>query len=275
MATASANMIPPMFLIGVDRSDPHGGRAFDDVALALYFALCQVGEAAHGQRIVLGGARPRVLPPRAILFNLEQVAGRDDAFIERNFGAHKDRVVWDYAQANVERLRAFGLRRVVHCPIGFVEGMGVRLAPRTEEPYDVLHYGAMSDRRYSVIRALIGARLNVRLLNGVYGEERDLDVLRSKIVLNCHYYDEAVFEMVRVSHLAASMTCVVSESGGLDPELEAFAAAATVYVPVGQIVETCVRLVGDSQARTAAAIRGRRAICAIDFVQSVRGALNA
>jgi hypothetical protein len=65
-----------------------------------------------------------------------------------------------------------------------------------------------------------GRGLRVESAFGCYGEERDALIARARIVLNVHYYESKVFEVVRVSYLLANRKCVLSESGS-DIDLEA------------------------------------------------------
>jgi hypothetical protein len=82
---------------------------------------------------------------------------------------------------------------------------------------------------------------------GLYGADRDALVARSKIVLNLHFYDSKIFEVVRVSYLLTNGACVVSESG-LDPTENEFA-GALAFAPYEALADTCTPLVNDASAR--------------------------
>ena len=87
-------------------------------------------------------------------------------------------------------------------------------------------------------------------LTGCYGEARDQFIARSKVVLNLHYYDSKVFEIVRVSYLLSNFKAVVAECGtgtSIDPDL----LQALRAVPYDGLVEACVALVQDETARRA------------------------
>jgi len=45
----------------------------------------------------------------------------------------------------------------------------------------------------------------------IWGDERDNLIYRSKIVLNIHYYETKIFEIIRISHLLANRAFVISE----------------------------------------------------------------
>ena len=53
--------------------------------------------------------------------------------------------------------------------------------------------------------------LKVKILFGVYGNERDVWIGRSKLVLNHHFYNSEIFEIVRVFYLMTNSIAVVAE----------------------------------------------------------------
>ena len=110
-----------------------------------------------------------------------------------------------------------GLPRPTYVPIGYVPEL-TRIAPAPED-IDVLFYGALSERRYAVLRDLHDRGLRVKWLLGAFGASRDAWIARSKIVINVHYWEAKIFEIARVSYLLANRRAVVSERGA-DPTLE-------------------------------------------------------
>ncbi|MHC4843687.1 MAG: hypothetical protein ACYTEE_07795, partial [Planctomycetota bacterium] len=82
--------------------------------------------------------------------------------------------------------------------------------------------------------------LKVEALFGVYGVERDHYISRAKIVLNIHFYETKVFEIVRVSYLLANKKFVISEPGN-DQELESPFRDGLVFLPYNGLVEECVK----------------------------------
>lgn len=259
---------------------------FEDLAHALTIALRKAGHEISdfdnpGRVIALGVNNTSdpwdKIPKDMIIFNTEQVgAVEDPRFHMRNLDQYKKHVIWDYSAQNVQKLRDAGCKRAVHCPVGYVEGMRkVEPLNSKEEDIDVLFYGALNDRRKDIIIALENSGLKVTTLFNVYGKSRDDFIARAKIVLNIHFYEPSVFEIVRVSHLLASGKCVVSESGSCDFDLEKFAGKATVCVPIDNIVDVCKQLVSDKEYRQDVAERGRAEFKKLDLVDFVRKAVEA
>jgi hypothetical protein len=149
--------------------------------------------------------------------------------------------VWDYSPANAQRLLEMGIRVEGVCGIGYVPELE-RIAQDVSEDIDVLFYGAINDRRRVVLEALQDRGLNVVVAANCFGEARDRLVARSKIVLNIHFYEAKVLEMVRISYLLANGQCVVSEVG-VDREEEAFFQEGIAFAPYDGLVDRCIELV--------------------------------
>ena len=89
--------------------------------------------------------------------------------------------------------------------------------PEKEKDIDVLFYGSMYERRGEVLNKLEQAGLNVKFLFGSYGKLRDNLIARSRCVINIHFYESKILEMVRLSYLMANKVFIVTEHGN-DPE---------------------------------------------------------
>ncbi len=260
-------------------------NAFHEVAEALHRGLLALGHDSvltnrldldERRTIVLGGnvlIRHGLKPPKnPIFYNLEQLG--DDlpsTTLPAFFELFRRYPTWDYSQANVEYLAALGLPRPTHVPIGYVPEL-TRIPPATED-IDVLFYGASYERRYAVLKDLRDRGLRVKWLSGVYGASRDAWIARSKIVLNLHYWDAKIFEIVRVSYLLANRRAVVSERGA-DPALEREVESGVAFANYDELVDRCVELLGDERARRELAERGYQAFSACDQAAILKRALS-
>jgi hypothetical protein len=119
----------------------------------------------------------------------------------------------------------------------------------------VLFYGSLNDRRTAILKGLYDAGLNVKHLFSVYGEARDAAIADAKIVLNLHFYEDSIHEILRTSYLLANGKAVVSECGA-DTEIEDDIREALVAVPYQNIVESCVALINDEPRRQALEKKG-------------------
>jgi SAM-dependent methyltransferase len=243
---------------------PHAA-AFQEVGESLLHGLRALGhdavlgpDAPPGRQAIVLGSNllPRSgqqVPDDAILYNLEQIEPGSPWLTPGLIELFRRHPVWDYSERNAARYAELGLPRPQVVPIGWVPEL-TRIAPAPREDLDVLFYGSLNPRRIAVLEALRAAGLLVEVAYQVFGEARDALIARSKVVLNLHYYEAKVFEVVRVSYLLANRRCVVSERGADQAEERAFE-AAVAFAPYDGLVEACRRLVGDpaERARRAAA----------------------
>jgi SAM-dependent methyltransferase len=163
--------------------------------------------------------------------------------------------VWDYSLTNIALWQAMGSAlRPLHVPLGYVPELR-RISPSPSQEIDVLFYGSLNERRARTIQALRDAGVKVQTVFGVYGEDRDRLIARSKIVLNMHFYDAKIFEMVRVSYLLANSKAVVAEVSS-DTPMEAGLADGVCFCPYSELAATCLALLRDDGKRHQLETRG-------------------
>jgi hypothetical protein len=241
-------------------------QAFREVAEALHHALLALGHDSllttrldYDERhtIVLGsnvlasyGWEP---PKKPILYNLEQIYDDSPWMTPALLALFRRHPVWDYSQANLERLAAWQVPRLSHVPIGYVPEL-TRIVPTTED-IDVLFYGTYSKRRQAILDALRARGFRTEWLFGVYGATRDALIARSKIVINMHVYEAKVLEIVRVSYLLANRRTVVSERGA-NPTEDGDLESGIAFAAYDGLVDRCAELLGDERARRELAQRG-------------------
>ncbi len=245
---------------------PHT-EAFREVAETLQFGLRSMGHTAEIRENTFDAQATNVLlgahllspqhalsiPPGSILYNLEQLGGP-------SLPAHFYEVairhqVWDYSPQNIKKWQAMSCDYLpVHVPLGYVPELSRIRASQTQD-IDVLFYGSLNQRRNFIVNALKNAGATVHVLFGVYGAERDEVIARSKIVLNVHFYDAKILEIVRVSYLLANLKAVVSECCS-DTEIEKGLADSVLAVPYDALVDACQSLLRNEKERHKLETRG-------------------
>jgi hypothetical protein len=279
---------PNVYLICVVR--PPGYRhasAFQEIAETLCFGLQRLGciaaiqenrFAADATNIILGAnliAEKLIdmIPANSILYNLEQIEPTSTWFEPAFQQLLREFAVWDYSARNIERIRQLGdATQIRHVPIGYVPEMS-RITAAASQDIDVLFYGSANTRRGKILHALRATGLNLHTAFDVYGAERDALIARSKVVLNMHYYDSSIFEIVRVSYLLANRKAVVTECHA-GTEIDADMQDAVVPARYDRLVDACVDLVGNVRLREALEQRGFARIRARDETVILRTALS-
>ena len=239
-------------------------RCFEEVALALREAFAALGVdapivteagAIQGRAIALGAdlLQDRPCPDDVILYNFEQVYQNPIVMTPAYVALLKRHTVWDYSARNIEALAAHGIKAGL-CGVGYMPGL-TRIAPAPVKDIDVLFIGSMNPRRGKVLDQIAATGASVKVAFDCYGQERDALIARAKIVLNLHFYEAKLFEIVRVSYLLSNRACVVSETG-LEPELEAPFAGGVAFAGYGGLAMACQRLLADDVLRERIAARG-------------------
>jgi hypothetical protein len=237
---------------------PHS-EAFREMGETLHYALLQMGhdsiltsqtDISEHQHIILGSNLlpfyPTKLSSHSILYNLEQIEPNSPWLQPALLDILRQYPVWDYSQSNIEQLAHLGITSVQYVPIGYVSQL-TRICS-TEEDIDVLLYGSLNERRWHIIQSLKAHGVKAEAVFGVYGNERDKLIARSKIVLNIHFYEAKVFEVVRVSYLLANQRFVVSERGCNSVE-EAMFSEGVVFAEYNDLVKICLDFLSRSEDR--------------------------
>lgn len=238
--------------------------AFAELAELLMYSIREGGHPAQIQtnqfvrgavNIIVGAhlldvSALRAVPEGAIILNTEQLTGVGEKWREQLTGWFESGLeIWDYSPANIDVIKALGAKKVRYLPIGFQKELQ-RIDISVEQDVDVLFYGSINERRREILTEIEGRGLNLKVLMGVYGRERDQWIARSKVILNHHFYESQIFEIVRVSYLLTNAKAVVAE---VNPEtvIDDRFRKGVVDVPYAGLVDAVCDLVEDTTKRKA------------------------
>jgi hypothetical protein len=198
--------------------------AFIELGELIYFSLKDLGFEAtllfnhvepSAKNILIGChlLDPKFIeqvPKSTIILNTEQIYSDTSDWNSTIFRWAANFEVWDYSQRNIQKFNEIGVDRAKILKIGFQKELA-RLDSSIKKDVDVLFYGSLNERRKSILEKLTAEGLTVKTLFGVYGQERDSWIERSKVVLNHHFYNSQIFEIVRVFYLLTNSVAVVGE----------------------------------------------------------------
>lgn len=263
-------------------------QAFDEVAQSLQGAWHELGGSlpivtefnhfAGRSPIIYGGNLlpediiPH-LPKDSVIVNLEQVSDESNWINSRYLTILKNFPVLDYSPRNRDRLISKGIEHAGLLEIGYSACL-TRIVPAPVKDVDVLFYGSLNQRRADILAALQRAGLGVAHLFNVYGRERDAAIARSKVVMNIHHYSSNVFEIVRVSYLLANRVCVLTEGNAADPDVLPFLDGLGIE-PYDNLIDRCLQLVSDEDARTALQENGFRVMSARSQARMLQTVMTA
>ncbi|MBY6266395.1 hypothetical protein EI613_31525 (plasmid) [Azospirillum sp. 412522] len=237
------------------------------------------------------------LPANVVVFNHEQFGSGSTLLTPAYLASLRGRIVWDYSIRNLLWMRDHGVNphlaawvRLGSCPAL------LRALPQAEEGelYDVLFYGTVNRRRLDVLRGLVAAGLKVAVLTGgfaadvpagadtdglsiappAFGERLDGWIARARVVLNMHFYDTRIVEIVRLAPLLANGRAVVAEVDP-DSEIDDDLRDAVAAAPYEALVERCLQLVADGEERRRLGQRAAARFAARDAADGLRPAVEA
>ena len=145
---------------------------------------------------------------KVIVFNQEPLLAKQRKFMHIGYFAWLSMAdeVWDYDEENLKVLRLIRPDVKLHVLKPY------KMWPKDyQKDIDILFYGTMNDHRKKILDEL-GKRHKVKVLTKCWGNELDSWILRSKILLNLHYYTEtALQEQARMIRWIGAPCRIVSE----------------------------------------------------------------
>jgi hypothetical protein len=201
------------------------------------------------------------LPEGSVIVNLEQLRNNSMWSNGKYFDLLSQYEVWDYSDSNISFLNEKNITNIKKINIGYAPSLSTCGDIEVEKDIDVLFYGCMNPRRSDIFNILNeDQNLSVVFKNNCFGKERDQLIARSKVVLNIHYYESKVFEIIRVSHLLANGACVISEDGG-DLIINKFEydywSDAVVFAQYDNLISTIYKYLQDDTLRREQARKGK------------------
>jgi hypothetical protein len=187
------------------------------------------------------------LPEHYIAFQLEQsVSSR--WFTPACFQRLKQaQLVMEYSMHNVPFLIDHGIdaNRIVHLPISTCAdypSLLKRAYPTFTMPdkpnVDVLFYGDPYSPRRQAFLTKLSQRFSIRVVDKLFGAELQTLIASARLVVNIHYYEDALLETTRLSEAMSLGIPVVSEIAADQLDHDVLNAAVR-FTPMGDVDAMC------------------------------------
>lgn len=163
--------------------------------------------------IILFSQKVSVYPKHYIIYQLEQ---KDISnWINKKYElsllfSHR---CWDYSEVNIKKFHPLIQQKMdlVHIPI--LPYTTLYQEETHIEPFDILFYGTMNQPRKHILNYIHRAlhhKYKIRIITNTFGKELFKYINASKIVLNIHYYENALLESYRISEVQSCKKLVIS-----------------------------------------------------------------
>lgn len=152
----------------------------------------------------------RKIYDRVIVFNQEPLLAKQRNFMHPLYFAWLNEAdeVWDYDDVNIQVLKLFRPDVKLHILKPYKEW-----PTESEKDNEILFYGTMNTHRAKILES-IGHRHKLKILTNCWdSKELDRWILRSRILLNLHYYNESSLqEQARMIRWIGAPCRIISET---------------------------------------------------------------
>ena len=213
----------------------YNAHVMGDYNFTMYAELLQIaGDQSRMLQIIVGSHDIQMHSQNYIAVHTEQPWMYHNSSFKNVYGTvlRQALLVWTYC----ERHR-HDFSELFHISTGGVRTVPMYIYSRShfyenevEKNYDMTFFGSCSEHRVAVLKEMLslseqyGLKLIYtcvrELTDIVAGEELDMTVLRSKIVINIHSRESSSLEVHRVMHLLSLGIPVVSERSASDPQTD-------------------------------------------------------
>jgi hypothetical protein len=172
---------------------------------------------------ILFSQKVEVFPKYYIIYQLEQ---KDiSKWIDKKYELSilHSLLTFDYSQSNIYKFHPFLQKKIIYYPIPLVtldllynyENKFSLEKPTSVVPTNnILFFGSMNKNRINKLNYLqnkLNPQYKIKIINGLYGEKLYNEIINSKIVLNIHFYKNAILETCRINEILSCNRIVISE----------------------------------------------------------------
>ena len=121
----------------------------------------------------------------------------------------------DYSQSNIDKFPEIIQKKMIYYPIpiipySYLNNISVHFIPTN----NILFYGSMNKNRRKKLNYLnrkLYPKYFIKILKNKYGKDLFAEILNSKIILNIHFYKDAILETYRINEVLSCGRIVISE----------------------------------------------------------------
>ena len=155
-------------------------------------------------------------PKNYIIYQLEQ---KDISnFIDKKYelAILFSKKTLDYSQSNIDKFPEIIKKKMIYYPIPIIPyhylnyNINSNIIPKN----NILFYGSMNKIRkikLDYLQQILYPNYFIKIVTNKFGEELFKEILNSKIVINIHYYQDAILETYRINEVLSCNRIVISE----------------------------------------------------------------
>jgi GR25 family glycosyltransferase involved in LPS biosynthesis len=175
--------------------------------------------------IVIAPQMFKVLPDQYVAFQVEQTVNSRWLTPQYLDSLQNAFAVFDYSLTNIRYFTEQGISpsKMYYQPIGPAAIKFNKKNLVAEPDYDVVFYGDPGNERRQLFLTELKKHFRIKIASEVYGDELYEILDNAKVVVNIHYYENALLETTRIWECLSLNKCVVSErSSDMDEHSELY-----------------------------------------------------
>jgi len=151
------------------------------------------------------------LPKNYILYQLEQINKSKYVSDKLYSDISKSLLTIDYSKENISKYKKN--KEEIAYQMMPIQNYIVEYVP--EYSYDIMFVGTMNERRKKILDYLSGQGMLVAHTSNTFGDNLYFHIKKARIILNLHYYENAILEVSRLNELLKFNTLIISENSNL------------------------------------------------------------
>ena len=178
----------------------------------------------------------KTMPNHYVAFQMEQSVS--NRWFTKNYLEYLEHAefIFDYSISNIKFFRknydSIEFKKLYYLPIGTLDTDNT--TSPNEFEYDVVFYGDANCERRKFFLSKLQENFSVKIISEVFGEELYSVLKKAKVVVNIHYYENALLETTRIYESLSLNKLIISEIGS-DQENHKELNGIVDFVDVGDI----------------------------------------
>lgn len=124
---------------------------------------------------------------------------------------------FDYSQSNINKFPEIIRKKMICYPIPIIpyNYLNYKLDGNIIAKNNILFYGSINKSREIKLNYLnkkLYPKYFIKILNNVFGKDLFNEIINSRIILNIHFYKEAILETYRINEILSCGKMVISET---------------------------------------------------------------
>jgi hypothetical protein len=167
--------------------------------------------------IILFSQKVKVFPKNYIIYQLEQKDISKWVNKKYELSIYHSIFTLDYSQSNIDKFHPIIQKKMKFFPIPLIPAESLHNMTKFENiipKNNILFYGSMNNirkRKLTYLNNKLHPYYRIKIINNLYGDQLLYEILNSKIVLNIHFYKDAILETCRINEILSCKRHVISE----------------------------------------------------------------